>query len=59
MNFSIVPPYRVISLRQVSKYRVRSSLTSSESRDSESVVNPTRSANSTETRRRSAVGDPR
>src|SRR5439155_23402931 len=41
---------------QVSKYRVRSSRTSSGSLLSESEVNPTRSANSTETSRRSAAG---
>src|SRR6266498_2333125 len=40
----------------VSKYFERSSRTSSASRDSESVVNPTRSANSTDTSRRSAEG---
>src|SRR5439155_17935831 len=40
----------------VSKYFERSSRTSSESLDSDSVVNPTRSANSTETSRRSAAG---
>src|SRR5438552_10746806 len=40
----------------MSKYRVRSSRTSSASRDSESVVNPTRSANRIDTRRRSALG---
>src|SRR5258706_3310755 len=45
-----------MSVRQVSKYFERSSRTSSESRDSDSVVKPTRSANSTDTRRRSAVG---
>src|SRR6266542_1476921 len=46
-----------MSVRQVSKYPESSSRTSSASRDSESVVNPTRSANSTETRRRSAMAD--
>ena len=56
MNFSTVPPYSSIRRRQMSKYRERSSRTSSASRDSESGVNPTRSANSTETRRRSAAG---
>src|SRR5690242_5314171 len=56
MNFSTVPPYRSMSWRASSKYRERSSRTSSGSRDSESVVNPTRSAKSTETRRRSAAG---
>src|SRR5262245_38367040 len=55
MNFSTVPPYREMSRRQVSKYLDRSSRTSSASRDSESVVNPTRSAKRTETRRRSAA----
>src|SRR5437867_2280140 len=43
-------------VRHVSKYFDRSSRTSSESRASEIVVNPTRSANKTETNRRSAVG---
>src|SRR5436189_6387974 len=43
-------------LRQESKYRDSSSRTSSASRDSDSGVKPTRSANSTETRRRSATG---
>jgi hypothetical protein len=38
-------------LRLVSKYRARSSRTSSPSRDSESVVNPTMSAKRTETSR--------
>src|SRR3990172_9955592 len=42
--------------RDVSKYRESRSRTSSESRVSESVVKPTRSANSTETSRRSATG---
>src|SRR6266571_3898136 len=41
--------------RAMSKYRVSSSRTSSESRDSDSAVNPTRSAKSTETRRRSVA----
>src|SRR3989304_3783513 len=40
----------------VSKYFDRSSRTSSESRASESAVKPTRSANSTETSRRSETG---
>src|SRR6266511_3643759 len=44
-----------MSVRQVSKYRDSRSRTSSASRVSESVVNPTRSANSSETSRRSAV----
>src|SRR6266705_7980 len=56
MNFSTVPPYREITVRQLSKYRDSRSRTSSESRDSESAVKPTRSANSTETRRRSVAG---
>src|SRR5262245_2800570 len=43
-------------LRDVSKYRERSSRTSSASRLSDNVVNPTRSAKSTVTRRRSATG---
>jgi hypothetical protein len=55
MNFSTRPPYRLTTDRHVSKYRVSSSRTSSASRFSESVVNPTRSANNTETSRRSAV----
>src|SRR5438477_6600213 len=42
-----------MSCREVSKYPESSSRTSSASRDSESDVNPTRSANSTETSRRS------
>jgi len=45
--------------RAVSKYRDRSSRTSSGSRDSERVVNPTRSANRTDTRRRSAIAGSR
>src|SRR5437763_5042208 len=45
-----------MSVRQVSKYRDRRSRTSSESRDSDRVVKPTRSANRTETSRRSAAG---
>ena len=56
MNFSIVPPYRPITSEARSKYRVRSSRTSSASRPSENVVNPTRSTNSTLTSRRSATG---
>src|SRR6266550_2706170 len=47
-----------MSFLAVSKYRVRSSRTSSESRCSDSVVNPTRSANRTDTWRRSEAGDP-
>src|SRR5207247_8179164 len=42
--------------RPTSKYRPRNSRTSSASWASEKGVNPTRSANRTETRRRSAVG---
>src|SRR5215472_13662491 len=42
--------------RLLSKYRASKSRTSSESRDSDSVVNPTKSAKSTETSRRSATG---
>src|SRR6266511_2867565 len=53
MNFSTVPPYRAMSRRHVSKYADSNSRTSSGSRASLSVVNPTRSANSTETSRRS------
>src|SRR6266508_474943 len=45
-----------MSVRLVSKYRERRSRTSSASRDSDSVVNPTRSANNTETSRRSESG---
>ena len=45
-----------MSRRLFSKYRESSSRTSSASRDSESGVNPTRSANSTVTSRRSAAG---
>ncbi len=56
MNFSTVPPYRAITCRHVSKYCESRSLTSSGSRFSERAVNPTRSANSTETRRRSDTG---
>jgi hypothetical protein len=56
MNFSTVPPYRPITVRHWPKYRDRSSRTSSASRDSDSVVNPTRSPNSTEVTRRSAIG---
>src|SRR6266571_1507647 len=56
MNFSMVPPYRVITCRHVSKYRERISRTSSASRVSERAVKPTRSANRTETSRRSATG---
>ena len=47
MNFSTVPPYRPMIRRASSKYLVSSSLVSSWSRDSESVVNPTRSQNNT------------
>jgi hypothetical protein len=43
-------------VRAVSKYRERSPRTSSASRDSDSGVNPTRSAKRTETRRRSTDG---
>ncbi len=56
MNFSTVPPYRVIRVRQVSKYRVNRSRTSSASRCSDNDVKPTRSANSTETSRSSVEG---
>src|SRR5919201_798603 len=45
-----------MSRLQASKYRERSSRTSSASRLSERVVKPTRSAKRTETRRRSAAG---
>src|SRR6266540_665866 len=45
-----------MSRRHVSKYRERRSRTSSASRVSDRVVNPTRSANSTETNRRSEPG---
>src|SRR5206468_1654218 len=52
-------PYLVMRVRPVSKYRDSSSRTSSASRLSEREVNPTRSANSTDTRRRSAEGGSR
>src|ERR671930_1114507 len=45
-----------MSRRLLSKYRESSSRTPSASRDSEIVVKPTRSANRTETSRRSATG---
>src|SRR3954452_2724966 len=45
-----------MTVRAAAKYRDSSSRTSSASRDSESVVNPTRSPNSTEVTRRSATG---
>ena len=54
MNFSTVPPYRPITSPARSKYRVRVSRTSSASRSAAYGVNPTRSANRTETSRRSA-----
>ena len=53
MNFSTTPPWRSITVRAVSKYASISERMSSASRCSESVVNDTRSRNSTETRRRS------
>ena len=56
MNFSIVPPYLVTTMRAMSKYRDRSSRTSSGSRPSLSGVKPTRSTNSTEHSRRSVSG---
>jgi hypothetical protein len=56
MNFSTTPPYRSITVRASSKYRLSSSRTSSGSRDSDSDVNPTTSQNSTEHTRRSAIG---
>src|SRR5262249_14784412 len=56
MNFSTVPPYRPIRAEHSSKYRLRSPRTSSASRPSEYVVNPTRSANRMLTTRRSATG---
>ena len=56
MNFSIVPPYLVTTVRAMSKYRDRSSRTSSGSRPSLSGVKPTRSTNSTEHSRRSVSG---
>ncbi len=56
MNFSTVPPYRPMTVRASSKYSERSSRTASASRPSAIVVNPTRSANSTVTKRRSATG---
>ncbi len=56
MNFSIVPPYLVTTVRAMSKYRDSSSRTSSGSRPSLSGVKPTRSTNSTEHSRRSVSG---
>ncbi len=53
MNFSMTPPWRSTALRAISKYLSRVSRTSSESRDSVNGVNPTMSAKSTDTRRRS------
>src|SRR4051794_17008158 len=44
-----------MTVRAAAKYRDSSSRTSSGSRDSDSVVNPTRSPNSTEVTRRSAT----
>ena len=55
MNFSTVPPYSSIKRRQMSKYGESSSRTSSASPTLGRVVNPTRSANSTDTSRRSAA----
>ncbi len=59
MNFSTVPPYRAINVLDNSKYRDNRSRVSSASRDSDSAVNPTRSANNTDTSRRSAIGSAR
>jgi hypothetical protein len=56
MNFSTVPPYRLITVRAVSKYRDSSSRTASGSRASDNGVNPAMSQNSTEQTRRSATG---
>jgi hypothetical protein len=56
MNFSTMPPYRAINAFDVSKYLASSSRTSSASRVSDSLVNPTRSAKRTETSRRSKLG---
>src|ERR1700736_1738388 len=56
INLSTEPPYRAMTLRAVSKYRVRTSRTSSGSRLSDRVVKPTRSAKSTDTTRRSVAG---
>jgi hypothetical protein len=56
MNFSTSPPCRSTICLAASKYLDRSSRTSSASRCSESVVKPTRSANRTDTRRRSVAG---
>src|SRR6185503_1084380 len=56
MNFSTVPPYRPITSEARSKYRLRTSRTSSASFSSANGVKPTRSANRTLTRRRSATG---
>ena len=53
MNFSTVPPYRSIVLRHRVKYSESSSRMLSGSLCSDRVVKPTRSANSTVTRRRS------
>jgi hypothetical protein len=52
-DFSTVPPYRAISVRNRSKRTLKSAGTSSGSRCSDSEVNPTRSANKTDTNRRS------
>src|SRR6266536_125006 len=55
MNLSIVPPYRVIASARRPRTVADSSRTSSGSRRSESVVNPTMSANRTVTTRRSST----
>ena len=56
MNFSTTPPKRAITVWAASKYRERSSRTSSGSCASASGVKPTRSTNRTEQTRRSASG---
>ena len=56
MNFSTTTPYRPITIRARSKYWDSSSRTTSGSRDSDNGVNPTKSANNTDTNRRSATG---
>ena len=53
MNFSTTPPCRSTASDAVAKYSLRMVRTSSGSRPSASGVDPTRSANSTVTRRRS------
>src|ERR1700751_4509889 len=57
-NFSSWPPCRVTVSRTASKYASCMSVTSSASSSSERDVNPTRSAKSTETTRRSTARSP-